>query len=254
MDSIQYAYRIQNAFSVSQGKILEHFPDSFVLYKPKDVVSGDFYWLEEKGDKVYFAAADCTGHGVRGALVSIICQDLLNHALDQHPNGEPAELLAWTSEQLMDSLQQRLDPHSGEFGVKDGMDIALCCYDKKEQTLSYSGAHSPLYLVKDGKLAITKGDNNYMGRVMPGETYQTHTIQLQGEERIYLFTDGYADQKGGKKNKKFYYPPFQKLLMDNHKRPMKEQKENLENTLKAWQGKNSQIDDILVMGIQLNKG
>jgi len=254
LDSIRYAHRIQNAFFVAVPEIKKHFSDSFVLFKPKDIVSGDFYWLREKDDKVYFAAADCTGHGVRGALVSIICQDLLNHALDHHPNGDPGTLLAWTSQQLMDSLQQRVDPETGEFGVKDGMDIALCCMDRKSQTLSFSGAHARLYMIRDGKLTETRGNNNYIGRVVAGEIYRTHTLPLQKGDRLYLFSDGYADQKGGPNNKKFYYPPFQKQLLDIHQKPMEEQKEALENTLTAWQGANSQVDDILVFGLQIKMG
>jgi serine phosphatase RsbU (regulator of sigma subunit) len=252
LDSIQYAHRIQNAFFVPQSEIKEHFPESFVLFKPKDIVSGDFYWLKAKDEKIYFAAADCTGHGVRGALVSIICQDLLNHALNHYPKGDPGTLLAWTSQQLMESLQQRMDPKSGEFGVKDGMDIALCCYDREKQTLSFAGSHAPLYIIRDGRLIVTRGDNNYMGRVMEGEVYQTHINNLEEGDRVYLFSDGYADQKGGPRNKKFYYPPFQQLLIDNHQKPMDEQKEILKNTLTTWQGDNSQVDDILVFGLQLN--
>ena len=251
LSSINYASRIQNAFFVTKSKIKEYFPDSFVLFKPKDIVSGDFYWLKKFKSKIYFAAADCTGHGVRGALISIMCQDLLNRSLENSHDNMPEKLLAWISQQLMDNLGQRLAPDSGEFGVKDGMDIALCCLDEKSLVLSFAGSHSPLYLIRNGELSETKGDKNFIGRVIEKEVYNTHTIPLKKGDRLYLFSDGYADQKGGPKNKKFYYPPFKQLLLEIHQSPMDEQKEILNNTLIAWRGDNDQFDDILIFGIQV---
>ncbi|HIN39101.1 MAG TPA: hypothetical protein EYM84_02370, partial [Flavobacteriales bacterium] len=251
LSSIKYASRIQNAFFVTKGKIKECFPDSFVLFKPKDIVSGDFYWLKKSKSKIYFATADCTGHGVRGALISIMCQDLLKKSLENNPDGDPGNLLAWISQQLMDSLQQHLSPDSGEFGVKDGMNIALCCYDPKSKTLAFSGSHTPLYMIRGGKLTETRGDNNFVGRVVPREVYNTHTIPLKKGDRFYTFSDGFADQKGGPKKKKFYQGAFQKKLLDIHQKPMEEQKDILNNTLIAWQGNNDQVDDILIFGIQV---
>jgi serine phosphatase RsbU (regulator of sigma subunit) len=175
----------------------------------------------------------------------------LKKSLENNPDGNAGNLLAWISQQLMDSLQQKLSPDSGEFGVKDGMDIALCCLDQQSNTLTFSGSHAPLYMIRDGKLIETRGDNNFVGRVMPGETYNTHTITLKKGDRLYLFSDGYTDQKGGPKNKKFYQAPFQKQLLDIHQKPMDEQKEILNNLLIAWQGKNDQVDDILVFGLQI---
>lgn len=247
-DSIDYAQRIQSAFFAPMDLVDSLFPESFIYFQPKDIVSGDFYWFKESEGSIYFAASDCTGHGVRGAFVTVMGCDLLNDIVDKTPNIEPGELLDELSEELMILLGYE---DNLEYGAKDGMDIALCKWNPKSKELQFAGAHSPLYLVKDHTLDIYKSDRFFIGRSEPGQKFQTKSISISNGTMIYLFSDGYPDQKGGPYKKKFYYQPYQQLLIKNSEKPMKEQKDELIKAVNEWKGVLDQIDDIMVMGIRL---
>jgi len=247
-DSIKYAKGLQEAILPPAEFIEKSMPDSFILYKPKDIVSGDFYWVEEKNEKVYFAAVDCTGHGVPGAFMSIVGYNALNEAL--RTNDDPAGILDGLNRGISKTL------HNNAIGstTKDGMDLALCCYDKKTKELQYAGAYNPLYLIRGGEVNQLKADKFAIGGYFedPSKKYTNHTIQLQEGDYVYIFSDGYADQFGGPKGKKFMYKRFRDHLLDLKGKKMNDQKEFLDNILEGWKGPLEQIDDILVIGIHVS--
>ncbi|MDA9563868.1 tetratricopeptide repeat protein [Flavobacteriales bacterium] len=246
VDSINYAKMIQTAVLPELTTIKSHFPESFLFFKPKDVVSGDFYWMFEKENQVLFAAADCTGHGVPGAFMSLICINLLNEIASNQES--PAGILNDMSVRLIQHLKQDASKNSS---VNDGLDIALCAFDKKTNKLTFSGAHNPLYLVRDSELTEYKGDRLHIGvHQKVGREFTQTTIEMKQNDIIYLFSDGFPDQPGGVKGKKFYYPPFQKLLLTNHQLPMEQQAGILASTIKEFQGNKGQVDDMLVMGVK----
>ncbi|MDA9563867.1 tetratricopeptide repeat protein [Flavobacteriales bacterium] len=246
VDSINYAKMIQTAVLPELTTIKSHFPESFLFFKPKDVVSGDFYWMFEKENQVLFAAADCTGHGVPGAFMSLICINLLNEIASNQES--PAGILNDMSVRLIQHLKQDASKNSS---VNDGLDIALCAFDKKTNKLTFSGAHNPLYLVRDKELTEYKGDRLHIGvHQKVGREFTQTTIEMKQNDIIYLFSDGFPDQPGGVKGKKFYYPPFQKLLLTNHQLPMEQQAGILASTIKEFQSNKGQVDDMLVMGMK----
>jgi len=246
-DSIKYAKGLQEAILPPAEFVEKLMPDSFILYKPKDIVSGDFYWVEEKNDKVYYAAVDCTGHGVPGAFMSIIGYNALNEAL--RTNDDPGSILDGLSKGISKTL------HNSAMGstTKDGMDLALCCYDKKTKELQYAGAYNPLYLIRDGEVNQLRADKIAIGGYFenPSKNYTNHTIQLEQNDYVYIFSDGYADQFGGPKGKKFMYKRFRDHLLTLKGKKMDDQKAYLDNTLEDWKGSLEQIDDVLVIGINI---
>ena len=246
MDSIHYAKRIQNAILPADDYWEEKLPNSFVLYRPKDIVSGDFYWMSAKDDRVMFAAVDCTGHGVPGAFMSIVGSNNLHYAVNVKNARSANEILDYLNEGVTRSLHQK----KGASSVKDGMDIALCSINLKKLEMDYAGAFNPLYLVRDGEIQIIKGDKFPIGAFL-GEELQHFTnqhIKLRKGDAIYIFSDGFADQFGGEKGKKFKYRQFQQLLLRIQEEPMEEQRAILEKTIVDWMGNLEQIDDILVIG------
>ena len=247
-DSIKYAKRIQDAILPPSKMIDRLLPNSFILFKPKDIVSGDFYWMEEKGDKVFFAAVDCTGHGVPGALMSIVGSNALNLALSNKKVANPGDVLNELNNAISTSLH-KVDDSS----AKDGMDIAVCAINKEKNELEYSGAYNPLYLVRNGEVEQIKADKYAIGSVDVEEhTYTNHTLQLQKGDYIYIFSDGYPDQFGGVKGKKFMYKKFRELLLEVSSQPIDKQKELLDTTIEDWRGPLEQVDDILIIGLQIN--
>ena len=221
-------------------------PQAFILYKPKDIVSGDFYWLKEKNNKVYFAAVDCTGHGVPGAFMSIIGNNALNNALREFD----------TPSEILDSLNQGISStlHNNTIGVsttKDGMDLALCCYDPKTQEIQYAGAFNPLYIIRNNDIIQTKADKFAIGTYFdnPQQKYTNHTFKLEKNDKVYIFSDGYADQFGGPKGKKLMYKNFRDYLLTIHNEPIHNQRELLNDNIEKWKGNLEQIDDILVIGM-----
>ncbi|MGZ4054825.1 MAG: ligand-binding sensor domain-containing protein [Bacteroidia bacterium] len=248
-DSIHYAKRIQQAILPSESLWKQLLPESFILYKPKAIVSGDFYWLEKWGNQTLVGAVDCTGHGVPGAFMSIVGHNILTQAVNVLGLSKPALILNETNKQLSKKLNQ--DPDVAT--VRDGMDIALIAINYPKLKIEFAGANNPLWIIRDNQLIQLAGNKFPIG-VFIGEELQqftNHEWELQKGDCIYIFTDGYADQFGGPKGKKFKYKQFQELLLNNHQKPFEEQKIILEKTIVDWIGDLEQIDDILVIGIKI---
>ncbi len=245
-DSIRYARKIQEAILPTDSYIKGLLPDSFVLFLPRDEVSGDFYWITEKENKVYFAAADCTGHGVPGAFMSMINNTLLNEAINDKDISTPSEIFYDVRKEIITSLKQ------SDEGQKDGMDAVLCCLDRENLKLSFAAANNPLFLIRDGELMITKPDKMPIG-YLTGEQkpFTNHEIQLQKNDIIYIFSDGYQDQFGGPRDKKFMIRRLRELLIEIHTKSMDEQKKILYDTIQQWRGSGEQIDDILFIGVKV---
>ena len=243
-DSIIYARGIQESILPTDNKVKELLPDSFIFFKPKDIVSGDFYWMEKISNKILFAAVDCTGHGVPGAIVSMVGHDALNRAVREFTITEPAAIL--------DKITEIVTGTFGNSGNerKDGMDMALCCLDTENNTLEYSGANNPLYLARDNKIEVIKADKQPVGKFENKMPFVNHILKAKPGDVIYLFSDGFADQFGGPHGKKFKYKKFRELLLQNHSEPMYEQKAVLENAFQEWKGDLDQVDDIIVMGVR----
>ncbi|MCT4580187.1 MAG: SpoIIE family protein phosphatase [Flavobacteriales bacterium] len=243
-DSINYSKRIQNAILPSQKKRISLLPNSFILYKPKDIVAGDFYWVEEKGNQTYFAVGDCTGHGVPGAMMSVICTNALNRALNEYNTLSPDKVLNKTRSLVIESLETNLN------NVKDGMDIALCSIEG--QTLNYAGANIKLYIIRNNEILEFKPDKQPIGQYIKAATpFNNHLITLEKEDCIYLVTDGYVDQFGGEKLKKFKTPQLKKTLLEACKLPINQQKDFLNQTFENWKGGLEQIDDVCIMGVRI---
>lgn len=246
--SIRYAKRLQNSILPPDEVILNICPKSFVFYKPKDIVSGDFYWFEQVDNVNYFAAVDCTGHGVPGAFMSLVGANGLNASLKEKNARTPGAILNSLNTFVSDSLNKNRE----ENHIRDGMDIAICSINYETMELRYAGANNPLYIVRDGEFIIIKADKFAIGSFEPGKkVYTEHVFQLEKDDMIYLFSDGYADQFGGIKGKKFLYNRFRENLLAIHKENMADQKSHLRNTIKAWQGPFEQVDDILIIGVRV---
>jgi phosphoserine phosphatase RsbU/P len=248
-DSIDYAKTIQEAILPSDKAVKAFFPNSFILYKPKAIVSGDFYRVGENGTKIICGVADCTGHGVPGAFMSLLGNNILENVIKKTDSLQPSAILDSLNEEVITSLAQGEERSS----VKNGMDIALITVNKNTRQLEYSGAHNSLYLVRDGKLSEIKADKMSIGFLNKSEIthFTNHTLELQRDDMIYMFSDGYADQIGGPGRKKFYYQPFKDLLLSIHKSGMDDQKKKLDEVITTWKGEYDQTDDILVVGIKL---
>lgn len=244
-DSINYAERIQTALLPTNDFIKNCLPENFVMYWPKDVVSGDFYWVENANDKVFFSVADCTGHGVPGALMSLICSNALTKCVKELGLHEPAEILE-RSDELLESHFSK-----GEKDVLDGMDLALCCLEPKTGMLTYAGANNPLYIIRNGDFIELKPDRQPIGKYLYKKPFASKNITVKKGDCIYLFSDGIVDQFGGPGNKKFKRTPFRELLMEIHGKPMDVQKLEIENVIGRWKNGGVQTDDICVMGIRI---
>ncbi len=242
-DSIRYAKRIQ--FAILPPRI--PFDDTFILFKPKDIVSGDFYWLDVIGDREYMAAVDCTGHGVPGALMSIIGYNSLNKVVREKGILEPSEILNNLNEEVIFNLKAQDEDGT----IYDGMDVALVCYDRKKKEVEFAGAYNPLIVIRHGEIMEIKADRFSIGRSSSLETnkaFTTHRIKIEKDDVIYLFSDGYADQFGGETGKKFKAGPMKELFRNLYGHPIEAQKAILESTLEAWRGNIEQVDDILIIG------
>ena len=248
-DSIRYAKRIQEAILPPDSLINRLLPNSFVLYRPKDIVSGDFYWVDKKANKTMFAAIDCTGHGVPGAFMSIVGYNLLKQVIDSNTVTTPALILDRLNEGVSETLHHGHDVAQ----AKDGMDVAFCTIDFSTLQLEYAGAYNPLYIVRDGKLMETKGDKFPIGLFLGKEKkkFVNHTFQLKRGDCVYIFSDGYADQFGGPKGKKFMISHFRNLLLQISDETIDQQKYILAKTLQDWCGHLDQVDDILVLGVKI---
>lgn len=245
-DSINYAKRIQVAMMPSEKTFKRILPGSFVFHKPKDIVSGDFYWIYERHGKVFVAAVDCTGHGVPGAFMSILGVELFRKiTLEQIV--EPGKILSRLNEDF-----SKIFSDIEDISLKDGMDIAFCVVDKNELLLEFAGAFNPLYLIRDNKLIEVKGNRFSVSMEKKQEVMEfvTHKLPLQKGDMFYIFSDGYADQFGGYEGKKFKYRRFRHLLLNIHKLPLEDQKKYLDESMESWKGAHEQVDDILVIGIK----
>jgi len=246
-DSIRYAKRIQNAILPPDEYVDKLMSEYFILYKPKDIVSGDFYWVNSKDGMVYIAAVDCTGHGVPGAFMSIVGHDQLDYAVNVSGARTPASILDALNLGVTATLRQTRTVLS----VKDGMDIALLGIDFKELKMQYAGAFNPLYLIRDNEMTQVKANKFPIGAFIGEDLskFTNHDIDIQKGDVVYIFSDGYSDQFGGPDNRKFLSKRFRNMLVDIHRRPAKEQEKLLDQTIEDWKGQYPQVDDILVIGI-----
>ena len=244
-DSIQYAKRIQNAILPPNKVVKKYLQESYIYYKPKDIVAGDFYWLEHSESKVLFAAADCTGHGVPGAMVSVVCNNGLNRSVREFGLTDPGEILNKTREIVVQEFEK------SEEEVKDGMDIALCTLEGNR--LQYAGAHNPLWIIRKDAEEIEeiKANKQPIGQFDNPEPYTTHTIYLQKGDSLYIFSDGYADQFGGEKGKKLKTANFKKLLLSIQNESMEKQKQLIDEAFDKWKGDLEQLDDVCVIGVRI---
>jgi serine phosphatase RsbU (regulator of sigma subunit) len=247
-DSIHYAQRIQQAKLQPIHDIQSLLPNSFILFKPKDIVSGDFYYFCKHNDSVLIAAADCTGHGVPGAFMSLICTEQLDKVITE--TKDTSEILSKTNKGVKTSLQQ----NSEENSTRDSMDIALCSVDIYQKTVKFAGANRPLWIIRKGSQQVEEikpTKQSVGGFTETDQHFDTHTIQLQQGDSLYIFSDGYADTFGGTNAKKLTTKKFKELLISIQEKSMQEQKIWLANFIEAWKSGMEQTDDILVIGVQV---
>lgn len=247
-DSIEYAWRIQNAILPPESSINEILEDHFLLFKPRDIVSGDFYWLTRIGNKKIIVVADCTGHGVPGAFMSMLGISLLNEIINRNEITKPNEVLNLLRSHIIKSLHQTHENSKSH----DGMDMALCIIEGNH--LQFAGANNPLYLIRNHQLAELSADKMPVGvhALEEEDEFSNNELILENNDLIYLFTDGYADQFGGKDSRKLLTKNLKKILLDNHLLSMAEQKNSLEVFHNNWKGTNKQVDDILILGLKIN--
>jgi serine phosphatase RsbU (regulator of sigma subunit) len=243
--SITYARRIQSAVMPSKEMIKSFFGNYFLLFRPRDIVSGDFYWMTERDGKVLVAASDCTGHGVPGAFMSMMGVSFLNDIVNVAGVTQPDLILNELRHKIKSNFKQTF----GESETRDGMDIAVCVLDIQAKKIQFSGAYNPMYLIRKGELTEFKGDKMPVGTHIKEVTFSLHEIDIKSGDCIYIFSDGYVDQFGGDEGKKFMAKPFKELLISVNGKPMPEQQKILEDTLDKWQAALDQVDDILVIGI-----
>jgi serine phosphatase RsbU (regulator of sigma subunit) len=250
MDSIKYAQRIQTSILPPLDKFKTEFNESFIFYKPRDIVSGDFYWFEKTKDFFVMACADCTGHGVPGAFMSMIGTTLLNKIVEKEEVVTCQQALSELDKEMQKALRQEIkdDEHSSV----DGMDIALIAVNLKDSVCHYSGAYRPLYLIRDNELVVYKSNRvSIGGGFAKDKLFKGESIDLKSGDQLYMFTDGFTDQFGGEKNKKFKRDRLKKLLLENCKEAMNIQQKKIEQAFSSWKGDNEQIDDVLLVGIQI---
>lgn len=253
-DSIEYAKRIQTALLPPLSLIRRSLPEHFILFKPRDIVSGDFYWMMNKDDKIIIAAADCTGHGVPGAFMSMLGTAFLNEIVNKIVENkhiyslQANEILNQLRTYIIESLHQS----GADNESKDGIDIALCVIDPGKQKLQFAGAHNPLYLIRNKELKVFKGDRMPVSiHQKADKSFVNHEIDIYEDDVIYIFSDGFVDQIGGPQKRKFMSRNFKELLLKIHEKPMDVQEQILERTFEEWKGDYIQLDDILVIGIKL---
>ena len=249
-DSIKYAKRIQEAILPPLNLWNKILPHSFILHLPKDVLSGDFYWIEETDNYTYIAAADCTGHGVPGALISIVNFNLLNKAVLEKNLVTPSEILDAVNLWLTESLHQSY----GESTVRDGMDITLIAINKHSNEVLFAGANNSIYIVSNEELTQIKGDKFPVGAFIEDkiQKFTLKKLSVNKGDSIYLFSDGFADQFGGEKGKKYKYLPFQQKLKSITHHTTINQCSMIKQEFFNWKGNHEQVDDVLVIGIKIS--
>jgi serine phosphatase RsbU (regulator of sigma subunit) len=282
-DSINYAKRIQTAMLPRESLCKKILPNHFILYKPKDIVAGDFYWFQEYKNKKYFAVADCTGHGVPGAMMSVICNNALNRSLNEFNITEPGQILDKTKAIIIEELNDGESPDSDARSIKDGMDISLVCIDRNTDgtiNMSFAGAYNSVFIIRksnvedsesynikqfdDLQLIELKGDKQPVGLGISKHDFTTKTISLKNNDRLYMFSDGYADQFGNNVNgfeeggltvkpqgKKYKSSNLKKLLVSISQKELREQKQILEDNFENWKGDIEQLDDVCLIGVKI---
>ena len=244
-DSIQYARHIQTAVLPGKLSLEKTLPDHFILLRPRDIVSGDFYWVEQKQEKVVVCAADCTGHGVPGAFMSLLGLTFLNEIVNKDEILKASEILNRLRMYIIKAMSHK------DSQARDGMDVSLVVIDRQLNVMEYAGAYNPLIIIRDGEIIEYKADKMPIGKHEGEEkTFTNHRIRLQDKDMLYLFSDGFADQFGGFDGSKYKVKPFKRLLQQISREETGKQKELLEHELKEWMGQTDQLDDILVMGIR----
>ncbi|HIP32680.1 MAG TPA: hypothetical protein EYG86_07965, partial [Crocinitomicaceae bacterium] len=264
-DSINYAQRLQAAILPSLESIESSLPNSFLINLPKDIISGDFYWFEKKNNLLMIAVADCTGHGVPGAMVSVVCSNALNRSVKEFGLSNPSDVLNKTRELVIETFQSA----EGEGEVEDGMDIALCMIDVEKNELSFSGANNPLWIIRNQleekietefllsneelTLYELKGNKQPIGNFDFATDFQQKSVRLHPNDSIYIFSDGFADQFGGERDKKFTTKRMKELLLEINSMPFKKQKDVLLTKFNSWKNGNDQIDDVCLFGFNISK-
>jgi len=248
-DSIRYAQRIQQAILPPEAMINRYVPEGFILFKPKDIVSGDFYWLDKIGDVLLFSAVDCTGHGVPGAFMSIVGSSILNQAVHEKNLIKPNEILNFLGAKIFETLQR----HDDENSVKDGMDLALCALNYETMILEFAGVHNPMYIIRNNEVLQFKPDKHPIGEPFNEEfaSYENTEIPLQKNDIIYVFSDGMVDQFGGPNRKKFLSKRFRETLLEIQTLSMTDQKNILNEVFEEWRGDIEQYDDVCIIGIKV---
>ena len=245
IDSINYAKHLQEAILPSQDFINKYLQNNFILYKPKDIVAGDFYWAEKVKDIFFIAAADSTGHGVPGAMVSVVCSNALNRAVKEFNITDTGRILDKTRDLVLETFEK------SSSGAMDGMDISLLCIDAKNKKISWSGANNRLWYIHNNELNEIKADKQSIGKTEFSKPFTTHQIKYVENTFFYLFTDGFADQFGGPESKKFKYKQFSEVLKNNNHLPLSQQLSLINNTFENWKGNLEQVDDVCVIGIKI---
>ncbi len=246
--SVVYAQRIQQSILVKPEGIKQHFEDAFVFFRPKDIVSGDFYWFGQIDNKLIITAVDCTGHGVPGAFMTMMGNSMLNEIVNERRITEPAKILSELHKKIHTALLA-----SGNTSSNDGMDIALTCVDSKTKEVQFAGANNPLYFISNKEFKTIKGERSGLGGTKNDKElkFENHEIDISEIDRFYLVSDGFQDQFGGKENRKYMKKRFKNLLLDISEKPFDQQEQILDKELTDWKGKNDQTDDVLVIGIKL---
>lgn len=247
-DSILYAKRIQNAILPTESQMKAALPAHFLIFWPKDIVSGDFYWLSDEGDEVFVTAVDCTGHGVPGAFMSMIGSSLLNKIINENNIKQPGEIL----NRMRNGVINALNKEGQTEKTSDGMDMSFVALNHKKKKLQFAGANNPLYIVRKGEMLIFKGNKQPVGAfIQEQKPFTNHEVDLEPGDMVYIFSDGYQDQFGGEKKTKFMVGKFKKLLLEISDLSLEEQKEQLTIKHHEWRGKVSQVDDIVMIGIRI---
>ncbi len=246
VESIQYARFIQQALLPLESEIQASFDENaFVYYAPKDIIAGDFFWFEKRGHLSWFAVADCTGHGVPGAMVSVLCINALYQSLALNPEQSTGQLLDHVRELVVQTLTKEAR------SVKDGMDISLACFNHQTNMLQWTGANNPLWIFREEEILVTSPDKQPVGQFDGAKPFTTHEMQLEANDWIILFSDGYADQFGGPKNKKYKYATFKEFIQAHKDKSGPELKQDLKTEFENWKGDHEQTDDVCVMGIKI---